>query len=113
MLLLGFEMINLKDNKLTHKLPTKKRVAIETVKNDGGTLGASNNMAEPTTHISVKGNNTNPKGMVTHLGNGLGSTDSGSIVRLTIHSSRAAVWRRMAVLVSAHGTRRRLIDVTS
>ena len=83
LLLLGFEMINLKVNKLTHTLPLKKRVAIETVKNDGGTFGASINMAEPTTHMSVKGNNTNPRGIVTHLGNGLGSTNSGSIARLT------------------------------
>jgi hypothetical protein len=34
-------------------------------------------------------------------------------VNITIHSSRAVVWRRMAVLVSAHGTRKHLINLSN
>ncbi|WP_390449782.1 hypothetical protein [Pseudoalteromonas sp. MTN2-4] len=84
LLFLGLDTINLNANKLTQMLPIKKILPIETVKIDGGTFGASSTIAEPTIHKSVNGNKANPKGRVIHLGNDLGSANSGSIVRLTL-----------------------------
>lgn len=63
-------------------LPAKNKLPRDTVKTLGVTLGAINSINEPMTQRNVNGTSNMPRGIVTHLGNGVGSISFNSLILL-------------------------------